>query len=86
MSSDFKRGIRKRYRIRLDYYNRKKYAKADEAFRPAVHGQERTLEQDHKDTLNSKNWLGSALYSQNKHKEAEEMLRQAVQGRERTLG
>ena len=51
-----------------------------------MHGRERTLGQDHADTLYSRHWLGLTLYKQNKYSKAEELLRQAVHGRERTLG
>jgi hypothetical protein len=40
----------------------------------AIHGQERTLRQDHKDMLNAKHWLGEVLYKQNKRSGSEQLL------------
>ena len=62
------------------------YSEAEEQFRQAANGQERTLGQDHEDTLKSKHWLGIVLNHQEKNGEAEEQFRQAAYGREKTLG
>jgi TolA-binding protein/tRNA A-37 threonylcarbamoyl transferase component Bud32 len=76
--SDFQKG--------LHLFHEQRYSEAEEVFRQAMRGEERTLGQDHKNTLDSKSWLGTALYKQNKHNKAEEVLQQAVRGQERILG
>ena len=63
-----------------------RYREAEEVFRRAIEGRERTLGAEHKDTLTSVDWLGEALYLQGKYVEAEEMFRRAIEGRERILG
>ncbi|KAJ4286509.1 hypothetical protein N0V90_013209 [Kalmusia sp. IMI 367209] len=70
--------------IRL--YHEYRYRAAEELFRQVLRGKERTLGQDHLDTLNSKHWLGRVLYQQEKYNEAKEVLQQVVRGEERILG
>jgi tetratricopeptide (TPR) repeat protein len=70
-------------RILNDHRN---YNEAEKEFRQALDGQERTLGQDHEDTLYSKYWLGHTLYNQRRYNEAEKEFRQALDGQERTLG
>ncbi|KAH8727327.1 hypothetical protein GQ44DRAFT_577220, partial [Phaeosphaeriaceae sp. PMI808] len=67
-------------------YDQKKYSEAEELLQQAADGREKTLGQDHEDTLRSKHWLGCTLYNQEKYSEAEERLQETVDGRERTLG
>jgi serine/threonine protein kinase len=63
-----------------------KYSEAEEVFKQAVYIQERTLGEDHKDTLNSKYWLGCTLHDQKKYSEAEALLQHVVYQQGRTLG
>lgn len=67
-------------------HSERKYSEAEDVFRKTVRRREQALGKDHKDTLDSKHWLGLALYWQKKYSEAKEMLQQAVRGKERTLG
>ncbi|RYO90009.1 hypothetical protein DL763_005461 [Monosporascus cannonballus] len=62
------------------------YQDAEGMFRQAAKGIEKTLGLEHKNTLESINYLGDALYWQEKYAEAEEAYRRAAKGREKTLG
>ncbi|RYP17625.1 hypothetical protein DL765_004407 [Monosporascus sp. GIB2] len=64
----------------------KHYQDAEEMYRQAAKGREKTLGLQHKDTLTSINDLGNALFWQEKYAEAEEAYRQVVEGRQKTLG
>jgi tetratricopeptide (TPR) repeat protein len=63
-----------------------KYGEAEIQLQQAADRQEKTLGEDHKDTLRSKHWLGHSLYKQNKYSEAEVQFQQAADRREKTLG
>jgi tetratricopeptide (TPR) repeat protein len=79
-------GATKKFRQAKIFFQQGKYSEAEELFQQAADQRERTLGQDHKDTLSSKYSLGVALYSQKKYSQAEELFQQAANGRERTLG
>jgi TolA-binding protein len=79
-------GGEKAFRQGHAQYDQGEYSEAESLFQQASDRQERTLGKDHKETLNSKYWLGQALNNQEKHSEAESLFQQAADGRERTLG
>jgi hypothetical protein len=76
----------KEFRQGRAHYDRRKYSKAERLFQRAADERERTLGEDHKETLGSKLWLGRTLHQQEKYSEAESVFQQVAEGRERTLG
>jgi hypothetical protein len=62
------------------------YEEAEDMYRRALEGREKTLGPEHPDTLTSVSHFGLMLERQGMYEEAEGMHRRALEGRERTLG
>ena len=62
------------------------YARAEELYREALATRQRTLGDDHPDTLRSMSNIAVVLQQQHKHAEAEKLHRQTLAARRRTLG
>jgi TolA-binding protein len=79
-------GGQKGYKLGCTLYNQKRYSEAERHLQQVADKQEKTLGDDHRNTLLSKHWLGCTLYRQGKYSEAESLFQQASDGREKTLG